>query len=211
MHIIVLSVFALTGIVHLLALVFKKEGIQKISKICLLPLLMAYYVLRVDRILPALALAGIFGWLGDIFLIKIRDARYFKLGLAGFLLGHFCYIRAILSLTGNFNLPLLGVSLAAAIPLGILVQRWIRPQGAMRVPVIIYGIVIQAMSLCALQFLWYRQDAVGIAVFAGSLFFLLSDSLLAHFTFRTAPGYGSFLVMLTYIIAQSSIIIPLAG
>jgi uncharacterized membrane protein YhhN len=131
--------------------------------------------------------------------------------LTAFLLGHLCYIWTILSLTASFNLPLLGVSAAAAIPLGIIVLRWIRPQGALRIPAVVYGIVIQVMALCALQFMWSRQDAAGAAVFAGSLFFLFSDSVLAYFAFRTTPLYGEFLVMLTYIIAQGGIITALAG
>jgi uncharacterized membrane protein YhhN len=211
MSIIVLSAFAVTATVHLLALVFRKERIRRISKVCLLPLLLTFYFIRAERLLPALIPAGILGWLGDIFLIRIRNDRYFKLGLAAFLLGHLCYILTILSLTEDFNIPVLGVSVAAAIPLGILVLRWIKPEGAMRVPTIIYGIIIQAMSLCALQFMLYRQDALGIAVFTGSLFFLFSDSVLAYFTFRTTPRYGHILVMLSYSIAQASIIIALAG
>jgi uncharacterized membrane protein YhhN len=81
----------------------------------------------------------------------------------------------------------------------------------MRIPTLIYGIIIEVLGLCALQFMLYRQDAVGIAVFAGSLFFVFSDSVLAYFTFRTTPGYGHILVMLSYIIAQGSIVIALAG
>jgi uncharacterized membrane protein YhhN len=211
MPIIVLAAFALTVTAHLLALIFINERIRKVSKVCLLPLLITFYFIRADRLLPGLVLAGIFGWLGDIFLIRIQNNRYFKLGLAAFLLGHLCYIGTILSLTGAFNIPALGVSVAAAVPLGILVLRWIKPEGAMRIPAIVYGIVIQVMSLCALQFMLYRQDALGIAVFTGSLFFLFSDSVLAYFTFRTTPRYGHLLVMLSYIIAQAGIVIALAG
>jgi uncharacterized membrane protein YhhN len=208
---IALAAFALTGTAHLLALVFKREKLRKVSKVCLLPLLMVFYFFRADRFLPVIVLAGIFGCLGDIFLLRIDRDRYFKLGLAGFLLGHLCYIGAILSLTQAVNIPLLAGSLAVAVPLGIAVLRWIKPEGAMRIPVIIYGIIIQVMSLCALQFMFSRWDAPGAAVFAGSLFFLFSDSVLAYFTFRTTPVYGHFLVMLSYIIAQGSIIVGLAG
>lgn len=208
---IALAVFIFTGMVHGLALIFKWKKIRIVSKVCLLPPLIVFYILRADRFLPAVVAAGCFGWLGDIFLLKIEKSRYFTLGLAGFLLGHLCYILAILSVVGNFHLPLLGISTAAAVPLGILVLRAIKPEGAMRIPTIIYGIVILIMSLCAFQLMLFRRDAAGIAVFTGSLFFLYSDSVLAYFTFRTTPEYGHLLVMLTYSIAQGCLVAGLAG
>ncbi|MDR2021228.1 MAG: lysoplasmalogenase, partial [Treponema sp.] len=102
MSVVVLALFAVAGTVHIVALVFKSEGVRRISKVCLMPLLISFYLVRADRFLPPLVLAGVLGWLGDIFLIRIQNNRYFKLGLASFLLGHLCYIWAILSLTGYF-------------------------------------------------------------------------------------------------------------
>jgi uncharacterized membrane protein YhhN len=66
------------------------------------------------------------------------------------------------------------------------------------------------MSICALELLIYRRDGPGIAIFAGSLCFLLSDSVLAYFAFRTMPRYGNFLVMVPYMAAQLAITLGLA-
>jgi uncharacterized membrane protein YhhN len=62
------------------------------------------------------------------------------------------------------------------------------------------------MSLSALQLLISRRDEWGLLIFAGSLCFLVSDTLLAYFTFRTKPKYGDFFVMLSYLAAQPGII-----
>ncbi|MDR2363216.1 MAG: lysoplasmalogenase [Spirochaetaceae bacterium] len=48
-------------------------------------------------------------------------------------------------------------------------------------------------------------------MFIGSLCFLISDSILGYFTFRTSSKYGSFFIMFFYMIAQGSIVIGLAN
>jgi uncharacterized membrane protein YhhN len=58
------------------------------------------------------------------------------------------------------------------------------------------------MVIFALQVFMANERDFGGFVFAGSLCFMVSDSMLAYDTFRKKIKYGSFLIMLTYILAQ---------
>jgi uncharacterized membrane protein YhhN len=208
---ILYGLFAADALVHLVSSFFGRNLPQKITKILLLPLLLAIYLPGAERVIVAVIPALFFGWCGDILLLKGDDRRFFTLGLVSFLLGHLCYIPAFLFLTGRFNLPALLVSLAAAIPLGIAVHFLMRPDKAMSVPTMIYEAVIELMAAAALQLFLFRNDRAGTLIFTGSLFFLISDAILGCFTFRGNPRYGTFLVMLTYIAAQGCIVTGLLG
>jgi uncharacterized membrane protein YhhN len=196
---------------QLVSLILLKRKLQVITKIFLLPLLLAVYVLGADRLFVPVILAMIFGWGGDVFLLKISDLRFFRLGLVSFLIGHLCYIPSFVYVTGTFNLLAFVISVAAAVPLGFVIHSIIRPVKAMDLPAVCYEIIIMLMSLSALQLLLSRRDGWGLLIFAGSLCFLISDTLLAYFTFRTKPKHGDFFVMLSYLAAQSGIIWGMMG
>ncbi|MDR1900474.1 MAG: lysoplasmalogenase [Treponema sp.] len=210
MRLIILGLFAVTAAVHLCAILTGKRRLRRISKVCLMPFLIFYYISQAERPFPVVVLGAVFGWAGDILLIWISRVRYFRMGLAGFLLGHLCYILSMLYLAGGVHLPALVISAAGAVPLGLLILRRIKPDRAMRIPAVLYGIIIELMVISALQLMLARTDSRGLAVFVGSLLFLISDTVLGYLTFRTTTRGGSFFVMLTYIAAQSCIIIGLA-
>jgi uncharacterized membrane protein YhhN len=196
---------------HLVSLILPQRKFQIATKICLVPLLLAVYVLGAENIFVSLVIALSFGWWGDIFLLKISELRFFRLGLASFLIGHLCYIPSFMYAAGTLNVTALIISAAAAVPFGIAVYRITRPEKSMKIPTIVYEIVIMLMSLSAFQLLLARRDGWGLLVFAGSLCFLVSDTLLAYFNFRTKPKHGDFFVMLTYLAAQSGIIWGMMG
>jgi uncharacterized membrane protein YhhN len=196
---------------HLVTLLLKKRKIEALTKIGLLPLLGAVYVLGAESLFVPVLLALFFGWGGDVFLLKISDPRFLRLGLASFLLGHLCYIPSFIYVTGGFNIAALFVSIAVALPLGLVIHSVIRPGKAMALPVIAYEIIIMLMSLSALQLFLFRRDGWALLVFAGSLCFLLSDTILAYVTFKTKLKYGDFFVMFTYIAAQAGIAWGMTG
>jgi uncharacterized membrane protein YhhN len=208
--IIFLGLYGLAVVLHLTAILTEKDRLHGISKICLLPFLLGLYIFTARTFQVPVVFALIFGWAGDCFLIAIHRKGLFLLGLAGFLLGHLCYILALHSLTAPLDRPSLIIAAIAALALGIAVCVFIKPGRALLIPVIVYGIVIEVMNIYALQLLLYRRDGPGIAVFAGSLCFLLSDTILAFCTFRTMPRYGNFLVMVPYTAAQLAITLGLA-
>jgi uncharacterized membrane protein YhhN len=205
-----IALFAAAAAVHLVSIFAVNDRVQKITKICLLPLLLVVYMSSAKNFFAAVLLAIIFDWGGDVLLLRSEDKRFFRLGLVSFLLGHLCYILTLFRFTGTFNVTALMGSAVAASVFGLLVLHLIKPVRDMRTPVIVYMIVIELMSLGSLQFLLYRGDITGAAVFAGSICFLLSDTVLAYYLFRRFPKYGNALVMLPYILAQTGIVWGLA-
>jgi uncharacterized membrane protein YhhN len=203
--------FTGVGAAHLVFLFFEKKIPGNITKIFLLPLLAGVYVFGAEKIFAPVLLALVFGWGGDLFLLKISDTKFFRLGLGSFLLGHLCYIIFFVFFTTTLNTAALIVSMAAAIPLVFIVHSIIRPKKEMDLPVIVYEIIIMLMSLSALQLALSRRDGYGLLIFAGSLSFLFSDAFLAYSTFRTGPKHASFFVMLSYIAAQAAIVLGSIG
>ncbi|MDR1105314.1 MAG: lysoplasmalogenase [Treponema sp.] len=205
------GIFAAAAVVHLCAIALKKQKAERISKILLLPPLLAAYIAGARTPLVTVIIAVAAGWAGDIFLINIKKPLFFRLGLASFLAGHVCYIPSMLRFTEKISLPVLAVSAVLFFAGGVVLYRLIRPDAAMRVPVVLYEIAILLMSLAALQLLVSGKNAPGALAFAGSLLFLVSDSFLARFLFNAKPAWGDFAIMTSYIAAQAALVSALAA
>jgi uncharacterized membrane protein YhhN len=98
-----------------------------------------------------------------------------------------------------------------AIPIGIAAFRLIHPEKDLIIPVIVYMAVLETMNIIGLQLFMFRMDLYGAFIFTGCLCFMVSDAILAYFTFRTLPRYGAILIMIFYILAQAGIITGLMG
>ncbi len=122
---------------------------------------------------------------GDVLLMISLD-RLFLAGLVVFLLAHVAYLV-------GFNIPIPGISawgffLAIMVGLGgtrvirrILVPLAVNGQGRMRMPIIVYGVVISLMLLSAMlkltDFTWNATAAALVSV--GAFLFYISDIILA--------------------------------
>jgi uncharacterized membrane protein YhhN len=123
----------------------------------------------------ALILAGlVLGLLGDVFLIP-ESRISFLVGLGFFLLGHVAYACAFASratIGPAFAPVLIGVGLVTG-----LILRWLWPKlGGMRIPVVVYMLVISNMAACAWVGFLRRG---GPLVAAGATLFYLSDVSVA--------------------------------
>ena len=72
----------------------------------------------------------------------------------------------------------------------------------MKIPVLVYGIVISIMFLLALHMLFVRNKEAGKLMMLGALLFVASDSILAINKFYSSFEYAGIAIMLTYGIAQ---------
>ncbi len=157
-----------------------------------------------------IAAAFAFSWLGDVLLMMIPSAwggiaPFFVMGLLSFLAAHCCFIAAfehwragragLFSKKPWFALPLL-------LFVGWMIYSIWPQAGALRVPVLAYGLVLATMSLSA-QNLWgvIRSKAYAWLV-PGTVLFVVSDSLIALNKFGYPVSNASFLIMGTYILAQ---------
>jgi uncharacterized membrane protein YhhN len=202
LKIIFLAILGVVSVVYLISLFFKQGIFQAVLKGCLVPLILALYIFSADKILWLIVLGLVLGWTGDILLLKISNLLFFRLGLASFLIGHICYIIAILGFARPFNITVLVISVIAAACLGLFIFKFIRPTAEMKIPVIAYETILLTMTIFAVQLFLAQGSFFGAFVLAGSAFFVVSDSILAFDTFRKGTKYGFFIVMLTYITAQ---------
>jgi uncharacterized membrane protein YhhN len=205
-----LLLFAADALIQVVAILLRREGLRRVSKVLLVPLLIGYYILTAEHFLVSALLAGILGWLGDIFLIRSGRNKLFILGLLGFLLGHVGYIWSLVYFTGNVNAIALTVAVIAAIPLGFVVFRFIRPEKEVLMPLLVYALVLEGMAIAAFCLMLYRKDVPALAIFAGSLCFMASDTILGHGLFRRGARVRDLPVMTSYMAAQACLILGLA-
>jgi uncharacterized membrane protein YhhN len=208
---IILGVYALVGIIHEVSAIRFWDGTRKITKAALMPVLLVYYIVTSANLLIVALIAIVFSWLGDIFLIRKEEPKFFRLGLIAFLLSHVFYIVTLVLITLSFHIPALVVSIVVALVAEFFLPKIINPPKAMRGAVVVYGIVILAMSVYALQYMLSVLTLGSVLLFAGSIVFIFSDTLMTYLSFGNKPKYFNAITMLPYIIAQGLIIFGLSG
>ncbi|BDU16139.1 lysoplasmalogenase [Lysobacter auxotrophicus] len=136
---------------------------------------------------------------GDVFLMLPVDA--FVAGLASFLLAHLAYLLALRQRERFFAAawPFVLYALVAG---AVLAQLWPGLPGELRVPVIVYVIVLAAMAAQASAVWWRRRDGAALCGAWGGALFVLSDALLAWDRFVAPFAAASFAVLTSYWLAQ---------
>ncbi len=187
-----------------------------IFKPLLMPTLIYYVYLR----FPALNLGRVwlliwalfFCWVGDLLLLMANtQAFFFILGLFSFLVGHLFYIvNYLISTRGQKNRTLLEKR-----PLFVLLHVWLASiiylflhsyLGRLKIPVLIYALIIVAMGALALNRYGHVGTISFYLVWLGAWSFIFSDSLIALNKFVTGIPQADFWIMLSYIIGQFFIV-----
>ncbi len=181
-------------------------------KPALLPLLVASVLAYAvehplnQRSLKLLVAAELFGFAGDTFLLS--DAfPLFAGGIAAFLVGHIFYMLlfGIQSWKGmGWKGWLSGV--AGVLVLVFLLVKVLKVQGALLVPMAVYGFVLLMLGFCALCGVVRCKEnrSTWWIILCGALLFAFSDSLIAAGTFGVVSfELREFVIMFTYLIAQS--------
>lgn len=135
---------------------------------------------------------------GDIFLML--PGNTFVWGLVSFLVAHLFYIAAYYSRSG-FHVTLWLLALFILYGAGLLTLLWPHV-GALRIPVIIYALVLLIMGWQAAEQWWTLRDSSALLAAVGALLFLASDSILALNKFRAPVPQRDLLIMSTYYSAQ---------
>lgn len=157
---------------------------------------------------PKFAVSSFYRWMilagllcslaGDVFLMLPRD-RFIE-GLVSFLFAHIFYIAAFTTEGAH------ALSMAIIFPFlihGGATLRLLWPSlGKMKLPVLIYMLVILLMAVQATsRFIATRETGSELAM-AGALFFVASDSILAVDKFRGHFRSAPFFILGTYFVAQ---------
>ena len=150
-----------------------------------------------------LVTALLFGCVGDIFLLS-DDFLLFVSGMVAFLVGHIFYMvlfggKSWKGLTLKTWIPTL---LVMAVLVAILIKV-IGVSGALLVPIIVYGMALMMIIFFGLAGVVRFKTGTWWLILCGTVLFTFSDSMIAVGKFvGEFPGRG-FIVMLTYITAQS--------
>ena len=143
-----------------------------------------------------------FSWCGDIFLMLPKDR--FVLGLASFAVAHACYIAAFSAGRSFWAEPWV---LAIVAVYGVwMVSRLWPFLGHLRVPVIVYALLIVGMLDQAWVSFVVAPSGQTIALALGATAFVVSDSILAWNRFLRPVAYAQGLILSTYYMAQGLIV-----
>lgn len=207
-HLLVYILFGLVAILDIVCISFFPE-IRYITKPLLMPLLMLGYYFEVKPLntFSNILLWGLFfSWAGDVLLmLENQNGSFFIGGLVSFLTAHILYI-SYFAKTKSQQQPYLKsrpVMLLAVLAYIIELMYILWPHlGGMKIPVVIYGIVIGTMLCFALWQIGKLDNKTAALFTAGAFFFVLSDSFLAINKFRSSFSYAGIFIMLTYCLAQ---------
>ncbi len=159
------------------------------------------------RFYKLMILAGLFFSLwGDVFLML--PSNRFIHGLVSFLIAHMFYITAFSSNITKFMSPLF---IFPYILFGIAIFKFLSPGlGKLKIPVIIYLIIILAMVVMATNRVVILGDLSSILAFTGAFLFMISDTTLAINKFKVSFKSAEFIILSTYYIAQVLIALSIA-
>ena len=174
-----------TGLLAVLLYCEKKEALKAklVVKTVLSSLFILTAVIQPHPIVPyfrLIILGLIFCLTGDVFLALPGD-NMFRFGLAAFLLGHMLYVSAFLYLARMNQWTVIGL-VTGIFAIGA-VYMWLRSHlGSMKIPVILYMIVITAMVVGAWTVLAESELRISgrILIFIGALSFYFSDIFVAR-------------------------------
>lgn len=177
------------------------------TKPLLMPLLMLYmYEASKGGVILGtllLFLALVFSWGGDLALMY---EDYFLLGVGSFLLTQLMYIVIFIKgFSKPFKISWAKTGLVAVY--GCVLFYFLLPNaGELIIPIFVYGLTLLTMVATALMRDQDSPDRSYLLVAIGSVFFLLSDSMIALDKFVTDIPLGDILIMATYLIAQYLIV-----
>lgn len=208
-------IFILISIAELISQGIDLPTLHSITKPLLMIALIAYYVTAVkkEEISRIVLLALAFSWLGDVLLMfQSKSELFFIGGLLAFLVAHLYYIFTYKQfMSEDTSRALLGVQrFRYSFPIILagtgLITVLYSHLGGLKIPVIIYALVLVLMVMNAL-FRFGRTSTSSFAmVFFGATLFMISDSMIAINKFLMPVAYSGFWIMLTYLAAQYLII-----
>ncbi|WP_217536863.1 lysoplasmalogenase [Stenotrophomonas sp. GbtcB23] len=154
----------------------------------------------------AILLGMVFSCIGDIFLMLPFDA--FVPGLIAFLLAHVCYIVAFRAGFRSGQGLLFSAALLAVFAGINLAGLWPLLPNDLRIPVVVYVVVLALMATLALARAWTNNAATPSAPTSarwaaiGAVLFVISDSVLAWDRFGGGLPAATLCVLSTYYAAQ---------
>ena len=195
--------FTVDAVLQLIACFRRMLWLRRITKVFLMPLLAAFYVLFAAKPHAFVIVALLLGGLGDLFLLFQKKHLTMLLGMCSFALGHVFYIGAMLTTKPGLHLSsLLCLLIAAGWMLFVVKKLLPTAPKSLRKPGFFYALLLSGTCLFTLYLLLSTQKMWYLLSFAGGCLFMISDTILTGQKYRRETKHGNFYVMLTYILAQ---------
>jgi uncharacterized membrane protein YhhN len=207
-----LILFVLVVAAELIAVTFDILVVQTIAKPLIMITLMVYYISGVSERNYFFIAALVFCWLGDVLLMFQGDEIFFIAGLVAFLSGHVLYVFSYRQLRdpegveGLLSTQKIRYSFPIILAGTGLVVVLLPHLGELKIPVMIYALVLTIMVLQALFRFGFTSKRSFALIFVGAIFFMISDSALAINKFMHPLPMASLLIMSTYMSAQFLIV-----
>ena len=213
-EIILLFFFFLSSIVHLIFCFTEKEKLRKITKPFCLAIL-TILVIAIDYKLWPVYIGTLCGLIGDIFLLKKKDLRWFGAGTIFFLVGHIFYLYQFIALNRIFFQQNFYIYILAA--LGFLASfvlcylflpknyKYLDLLGYIYVSMLVTNIIFGFSAMFNSEL----NIASSLCFFIGYLLFFASDGLLIWTSFVKDFKRRDFYIMLLYLVAQLFIVFAL--
>jgi len=202
---------ALVFLLEMITITFNLSTLNFIVKPLIMISLAVYYLANTQQRSILFLVAMLFCWAGDVLLL-FQSELFFIAGLVAFLTGHVLYILCYQEMRFNESKnALLGTQkVRFALPIvlagtGLVVVLY-PVLGDLKIPVMIYALVITIMTMQALFRFGYTTNKSFALVFIGAILFMISDSLLAINKFLMPLQFASLSIMATYMIAQYLIV-----
>ncbi len=195
-----------------MAIVSHNQLVTNITKPLLIPCVALFFIsaslFAASPLKRYIIAALFFSWLGDILLMfQANQASFFMAGLIAFLIAHIFYIVFFYRIWINHQLKIKPLLLLAVVIFYAALIGFLLPHlGGMLVPVLIYGFVISTMLLFALHMYLLRYKVAAAHFISGAILFVISDSVLGINKFYQPFPPASFIIMLTYALAQWQLI-----
>lgn len=203
--------FSIVALIEISLIALDMEQLRIFSKPLIIPLLALTYYTSLHKktsfFKDAVLIALLFSWLGDVLL---QRESLFVPGLLAFLTAHIFYIffflRTQSDKTSFFKLrPVMLIAVLAYL-IEFMYLLW-PTLGAMKIPVLIYGITISTMLSAAIWQYQKLDDRTSLFLIIGAALFVTSDSILAINKFSAPFDNAGIFIMSTYILAQLFIVL----
>jgi uncharacterized membrane protein YhhN len=203
-----LVLFFIITAADIFAIATDNDDLRWLTKPFIIPLLIGYLIssltLIKSRVHKWVIAALVFSWGGDILLmLEPQNSNFFIYGLVSFLIAHICYIDffQVVKRKEKIKTNWLLVLPVLIYYVGLIVLLFSH-LGALKIPVIIYGAVINIMLALALHMPGMKYKNAGMNMMIGAVLFIVSDSVLAINKFYKPFEGAGILIMLTYAFAQ---------
>ena len=208
-----LWIFWLALIADLSAVYFQWNEMRYVSKPAIVLSLLIYFSLTVKQSAWPFRFALLFSLIGDVALMfEDRHPLFFMAGLGSFMVAHIFYIVAFLGIRKRYiaNGQKQKARSVSELLWGMFIVAYVlilyfslkNYLGDLRIPVLMYAIVLGSMFESVVKAFPKLYSKPGVICFAGALFFVISDSLLAINKFYMGFPMAGIAIMLTYALAQ---------